>query len=58
MSILTSLSSNARAHGVLDRSEWFVRPKTDLLSGLVVALVLAAIAIGFFSAFRLPRRGL
>ena len=47
MSLLTTLSANARAHGVLDRSEWIGRPKTDLLSGLVVALALIPEAISF-----------
>ena len=42
-----SLVSGARAHGVLDRKQWIDRPRTDLLSGLVVALALIPEAISF-----------
>ena len=37
----------ARAHGAFRRSEWIGRPRTDLLSGLVVALALIPEAISF-----------
>ena len=47
MTSLTAFVSGARAHGVLDRTQWINRPKTDLLSGLVVALALIPEAISF-----------
>jgi len=47
MTSFTSFVRNGRAHGVLDRSQWINRPKTDLLSGLVVALALIPEAISF-----------
>ena len=47
MTPFTSLVSGARAHGVLDRKQWINRPRTDLLSGLVVALALIPEAISF-----------
>jgi len=37
----------ARAHGAFRRDEWIRRPRTDLLSGLVVALALIPEAISF-----------
>ncbi len=47
MTSLSAFVSGARAHGVLDRTQWITRPKTDLLSGLVVALALIPEAISF-----------
>ena len=47
MTSLSAFVSGARAHGVLDRKQWINRPKTDLLSGLVVALALIPEAISF-----------
>ncbi len=43
----TSVLSFARAHGVLQRDQWIRSPRTDLPSGLVVALALIPEAISF-----------
>ncbi len=42
-----TLPAPSRAHGVLHRDEWIRNPRTDLLSGLVVALALIPEAISF-----------
>ncbi len=48
MSSPTLVPSPARArHGVLTREQWLAHPRTDLLSGLVVALALIPEAISF-----------
>ncbi len=47
MSSPTSLLTAARGHGVLQRDQWIRHPRTDLLSGLVVALALIPEAISF-----------
>ncbi|MFW2334835.1 SulP family inorganic anion transporter [Ilumatobacter sp.] len=47
MSSSLSVLSAARAHGALRRDQWIRNPRTDLLSGLVVALALIPEAISF-----------
>lgn len=47
MSSSTSVLSAARSHGVFKRDQWVRSPRTDLLSGLVVALALIPEAISF-----------
>jgi SulP family sulfate permease len=47
MSLSNSVLTTARAHGVLQREQWIRNPRTDLMSGLVVALALIPEAISF-----------
>ena len=47
MSSSPSALSAARAHGAFRRDQWIRSPRTDLLSGLVVALALIPEAISF-----------
>ena len=47
MSSPSSVLSAARGHGVFQRDQWIRSPRTDLLSGLVVALALIPEAISF-----------